>query len=219
MAAAALLGAFGSLEGRASQASTAPTRVVDRTFLCTTVASAGVRTVTVEARAGLRSGVAWRWPASISVHNAGAPELRAPGGPTSSTLRWVVSATAGAGAGPASRPGLAARTRERRSACSPSSARALLTARGLVSRSTFYPGDEYECLVPGRVLVRIRGVFRSPVTFRPALDPGPFRTLRAAGELQSASVAVRTVAGRPLIAASVSASGMMTRVLTARGCT
>jgi hypothetical protein len=76
---------------------------------------------------------------------------------------------------------------------------------------------EFECETPSRVLVRVRGVFRSPATFETTRHFG-YPVLTASGEMTEASMAIRTQTGRPLAFASFNESGRA-RVFGGRSCT
>jgi hypothetical protein len=202
-----------------SGAAAAPSRIIDRTLLCTNAVQAGVRKITANARRGFQDSGEWKWLGGASVTNSGGTSVRERRG--SWQLQWSVGIAAGAGAVPEGRfgnnPGISIRTRDRSNACSPSSARVRLSTRGLSGGPADYFSDEFECAVPRRVLVRLRGVFGSPVSLQPGTDPGPFRTLQANGPLQEGALAVRTQAGKPLVVATVSESGKA-RLFTAASC-
>jgi hypothetical protein len=72
-------------------------------------------------------------------------------------------------------------------------------------------GDELECDVPRRVLLRIRAVLAS----RASLRGREFESVHV--PVREAKLAVRTVSGKPLAFATVSESGKAT-LFTARGC-
>ena len=215
----ALVAGGGLVGSSGTSAPTAPARVIDRTFLCTNAVQAGIREITVSARRGFQQSGKWEWLAGASVMHFGGASVRERRG--SSDQQWAVGMAAGAGAVPEGRlgnnPGISIRSRERNSACSPSRARVRLSTRGLSGGAVDYFSDEFKCVVPRRILVRLRGVFGSPASLQPAGDPGPFRTLQANGPLQEGAIAVRTQAGKPLLFATVSESGRA-RLFTARSC-
>jgi hypothetical protein len=100
--------------------------------------------------------------------------------------------------------------------CTASKARVPLAARGLEGGSVGQEHRSFECETPARVLVRIRGVFAAPAAFAEDRTFG-YRQLLATGEVANAAVAVRTLGGRPMALASLSASGGV-RLFTARNC-
>jgi hypothetical protein len=82
--------------------------------------------------------------------------------------------------------------------CTPSSLRIRLSSRGLRGGPTAL-GDRQKCEVPARVLVRLRAVFKRPVTLRRTKG-----MLVANGTIATGYVAVATLPGRrPLVFASV----------------
>lgn len=99
-------------------------------------------------------------------------------------------------------------------ACRRSTARVALTSRGLSGGVADRFGDESDCWTPRRVLIRVRAVFRSPVTLRLG-SPYRFPELFARGKVKEASLAMRTPAGKPLAFATVSETGRA-RLFTAR---
>ena len=194
-------------------------RIIDRTFVCTNAAHAGVRKIVVNGRRGFREAGEWKWLGSASVTHSGGASVRQRRG--SSDQQWTFSMAAGEGAAPegslGDNPGIAIRTRQTSSRCSSSSARVRLSTRGLSGGVADYFFDEFECVVPRRVVVRVRGIFNEPRSLQPGTDPGPFRIQQANGPLQEGVVAVRTQTGKPLIVATVSESGKA-RLFTASGC-
>jgi hypothetical protein len=174
--------------------------VIDRTYSCTNVAKAGIRELSVSARDGYREAGVWKWLASAGVGNSSIGDFN-----------WGAGVAAGAGAVPegpqGNNPGVSLRTKLQESACSPSRAPVRLTSRGLSGGAAGF-GDEYECVVPARVLVRFRGVFGSAVSLQPEVTREPdTRSQSATGPLRRAFLAVRTPAGKPLVFADVSESG------------
>lgn len=64
-------------------------------------------------------------------------------------------------------------------------------------------GTEVDCETPREILLRVRGVFRAPVTPRSTSWSTGFRVLVARGRLVEGSLAVRTRGGKPLVYAFV----------------
>ena len=81
--------------------------------------------------------------------------------------------------------------------CRATRSRVALSTRGLRRVETRL-GAQYRCEVPAKVLVRVRAVFTRPVT----LLPRSGGMLSARGTATSGSVAVRTVAGKPVFLGS-----------------
>jgi hypothetical protein len=82
--------------------------------------------------------------------------------------------------------------------CTSSRLRLELSRRGLRGGATAL-GDRQNCEVPARVLVRLRAVFKRPVTLRRTEG-----TLTASGRIATGYLAVATLPGRkPLVFASV----------------
>jgi hypothetical protein len=85
--------------------------------------------------------------------------------------------------------------------CSTTRARPVLTSKGLRGGSIARFGESHRCDVPARVVLRVRGVFRSPVTLRP--DRNARHYLTALGRMTSASLVVRGANGQPIAYAAV----------------
>jgi hypothetical protein len=100
--------------------------------------------------------------------------------------------------------------------CTASHTRIPLVARGLEGGSVGQERRSFECETPARVRVRIRGVFAAAAAFAEDRTWG-YRQLVAAGQVNEAALAVRTLTGRPVAFASLSASGAV-RLFVARGC-
>ena len=86
------------------------------------------------------------------------------------------------------------------STCSPSRARVPLAAKGLRGGPIARFGESHRCDVPARVLLRVRAVFRRPVTLEPDRRARYFLT--AYGRMTNASLAVRAANGQPLVYAT-----------------
>jgi hypothetical protein len=95
--------------------------------------------------------------------------------------------------------------------CNPTKSPVPLSAAGLRGGVAAPLGDELECDVPRRVLVRIRAVLAS----RASLHGREFESVHV--PVVEAKLAVRTLAGKPLTYAVVSQSGKAT-LFTAKGC-
>jgi hypothetical protein len=102
--------------------------------------------------------------------------------------------------------------------CTHSRTRVPLTTASLEGGPAGSPEREFECESPGRVLVRLRAVFRSAAALETTRDTTfGYPKLTAGGEIREASLAIRTQAGRALGFASINESGTV-RIFGARGC-
>ena len=190
-----------------ASAQPAASRIVDRTLSCPVGIRAGVRSVTVRGQAGVRDiedRSKWKFLASATVAdeyapfagvNAGNPVADlAPGIPSSPERLWIASG-----------------------ATCRSSARIPFTKSGLLRASAGQLGDSYDCRPGRRVLVRVRGVFRSPTALRVRRLPHGITRLVAAGTVRVGFLAVRSASGKPLAYAEVLESGK-TRLFIAPSC-
>jgi len=75
-------------------------------------------------------------------------------------------------------------------------------------------GDEYRCVVPKQVLVRVRASFRDSITLR-LINRRSFYA--ADGRVERAQITVQTLAGKPLVYTDVADSGRA-RLFTGTGC-
>jgi hypothetical protein len=199
----AVLAALPALQPSAS-AEPAASRVIDRTLSCAVGARAGVRSVAVRAQTGTRhieDRSKWKFLASAGVGDpyasfagvsAGNPVADlAPGVPARPERLYVV----------------AGRT------CK-AAARIALSATGLACASASPLGDTYDCGPGSRVLVRVRGVFRSPTSLNLKRYSGRDS---AGGSRHGSARVVRSSSGKPLAYAEVLESGNA-RLFTARSC-
>jgi hypothetical protein len=83
-------------------------------------------------------------------------------------------------------------------ACRPARTSVPLSPRGLAGGAASQLGERFECVVPRRVVVRIRAEFRAPVSLRRG---------GTANALRSGRVAVRSASGKPIVYADVFESG------------
>jgi hypothetical protein len=156
-------------------------RLIDRTMLCSTAMKGGLRLVTVNAASAVMSGPTQQL-ASFGVSSGFA---RSPGFASASATSFYIYP-------------------ER---CTPSGARVALDAGKLRSAPRGRPTQAFDCEAPHRVLVRVRAVFREPVTLESSRSFYGYPLLSAQGEVREAAVAVRTQRGRPLAFATFSESG------------
>ena len=167
---------------------TSGTRIVDRTFLCSTEMQGGIRMISIHASSGSGEGTAQRGP-SISLLTGHAGSLASAS--TSSLYLYP-------------------------DRCTDARAPVPLAARSLVPRPPGL-WREFECEAPQRVLLRVRAAFRAPTTLESSRSSYGYRLLSAQGEISEAAIAIRTQAGKPLAYASLSASGRA-RLHAARNC-
>jgi hypothetical protein len=196
-------------------------QTIDRTYVCTNTAKAGLRKIAILGKRGFREGTAWKWPASVEILNDGGPLTRLspvtlPSGASyvpSVDTNWGFSAAAAASSAKDGAVGLWSKWAR---ACAVSNALVPLSTRGLARVTPDYFGDNFVCRdVPRRVYVRVRGVYRSkPGAFR--LD-GKTGYLRAAGLVSEGAVAVRLESGRSLLLATVAENGRA-QIFKARSC-
>jgi hypothetical protein len=185
----------------------ASSRIVDRTLSCAVGARAGVRSVTVHARTGLRDlddRSKWKQLASLSLRDSYSSFASVAAGNPVADLA----------------PGVPARPERVTMAVAPTcraAERIPLSAKRLSRASASQLGDTYDCLAGMRVLVRVRGVFRSPTSLRLRRFVYGRTSLVAVGTVRHGYVAVRSAAGKPLAYAEVLESGKA-RVFTARSC-
>jgi hypothetical protein len=94
-----------------------------------------------------------------------------------------------------------------RYACRQTSTRIPLSAKGLRGGAPEF-GERYRCPVAAKILMRVRAVFRNPVTFSPAVD-APY-LLTAKGKILEGSLAVATKSKTPISFATVNRGGRAT---------
>lgn len=210
--------AGGRVEERAlplPSSSSAP-RVLDRTLVCTTVLVGGVREIKVRGHQGIRqSGSEWRQLAFAVVSSgtvASAPDS------LNNSLAWITAGEPGghtsvdAPTGWPHYPHNEGTIAFRRGQCTPSAARVPLAPNRLEGGAASPFGEEIDCSTPRRVLVRVRAVMQAP----PVLFGNPM-FLKTTVPARQSYLAVRTLAGRPLVFASVLASGNA-KLYTAPSC-
>lgn len=201
-----------SVGGTTARAQQDATRILDRTFSCAVAQRGGAYILDARAHSGAR--LQGRW---AKLPYAG---LRAGnfGGDTGNMLAWATAGT------PTATTTIDHEFETfdvktygtfgvRRESCRPASAPVPLTPLGLKGRAVGKLGEKVECFAPQRVLVRIRAVLLSKGTFRRGPDYQSLHT-----PAREAKLAVRTLAGKPLVYADVSESGKA-RLFAAKGCT
>jgi hypothetical protein len=190
----------------ASERAHSAVRVVDRTVACATGFHGGARVLYLRAQAAYGTGGRLEWLAGVYVATPGNPA------PTHPNYRPSV---AGVNAGwppppPLKSGGLGLNNR----LCAPTRMKIGLSRRGLVGGAASQTGDDYSCVVPRRVLIRVRAVFQAPVE----LKPNARRTFSSAeGRIQQGQLAVATLAGKPLVYGDVREGGRA-RLFTTGAC-
>lgn len=184
--------------------------VLDRTYSCAIPLHGGLYQVENRAHPGARSGGSWTKLAYAGLRTG--PHS----GATGSLLAWITGGT----------PTKTTTVDQefwtfevrtfgtvgvRGDRCNPTSASVPFAATGLRGGAAAPLGDELECEVPRRVLVRLRVVLPSKATLRGR----DFESIHVA--VREAKLAMRTPAGRPLSFATVSETGKAT-LFTAKGC-
>lgn len=170
--------------GSGTPASSSASRIIDRTLNCEIGIMGGIRLAELRVSSAVRQR---KQPANVDLTTNIAPTWR---------LAYVGETAV-----------------ELSPACRPSTARVLLSARGLSGGIASPFVDNFDCWMPRRVLIRVRAVFRSPVTLRSG-TPWGFPLRFARGEVTEGSLAIRTQAGKRLAFVTVSDSGRA-RVFTA----
>lgn len=188
----ALIGLSTTVAATARDAQT--TRVIDRTVACSVGLQGGVHEVEVRARTGTRlfdDPSKWRYTAST--------DARAP--------RGLAGVSAG---GEPQWIGLRVAT-----VCPQVGARVDFSTRGLTGNTASPLEDSYDCVVPGRVLIRVRAVFREPTRLRLWRQIEMFV---ARGTVVEGRLAISTLSGRRVAVAKVFPSGRAV-IFVARTCT
>jgi hypothetical protein len=202
----AALGVGSAQAGQRSEAAF----VLDRTYSCAIALNGGIYQLENRAHPGVRAGGSWTKLAyaglRAGVFSGGTGNLLAwisAGKPVKTTTVdqefWTFDVRTFGTVGISGR------------SCNPTKASVPLSAAGLRGGPAAALGDELECDVPRRVLVRVRAV----LTTRAGLHGREFESVHV--PVQEAKLAARTVAGRPLSYATVSQSGKAT-LFTAKGC-
>ena len=158
----------------------------------------------LRAQSAYGEGGALEWLAQASVATAGQPVPSKPG--YRPTLAGV---TAG---WPPPRPLASGGVGFDGRRCTPTRSRVSFSRHGLAGGRSAQLGDEFQCVVPRSLLVRVRAVFREPVELTLA-----DRSYSAIGRIAQGQVAVRTTAGKALVYADVTDSGRA-RLFTAGRC-
>jgi hypothetical protein len=130
-------------------------KVVDHTMVCTTGVHGGAPVIYLSARSAYGQGQTLDWLAQASVSAVGQPLPRKP------NYRPTL---AGMSAGwPPPRPLTAGGIGFDNRLCKAQRSRVSFSTRTLSGGAVGQLGDEFTCVVPKTLLVRVRVVFRSPV--------------------------------------------------------
>ena len=190
----------------ADAASPSVTRLVDRSLTCTTGFHGGARVIFVRAQSAFGEGTTLEWLASADVSTAGQPV------PSKPNYRPTLAGVSAGWPPPPPLPSGGLGFENRR--CVRSKAHVALSGRGLRGGPAAQLGDEYTCIVPKTVLVRIRARFRQPAALR---STNRQRFFSALGRIERGQIAVAPTAGKPLVYAEVADDGRA-RLFTAKGC-
>jgi hypothetical protein len=194
-----------------ARAQSGPSRVFDRTLLCTTLVQAGIRELDVYASSVVRGQVDYQGQKALPAARlgTGGPVSSGPGQPSAGGVTLVSGRAGSAREEGGSYFGVAG------THCKRSAMRVPLSPRGLEGGQASPLGsDAFECLPPRTILVRARAVFRSPTRLRIDRRSGSLGTSAA---LREFSFAARTLSGKPLVYAEVFDTGKA-RLFVARGC-
>jgi hypothetical protein len=215
LASLALVAAIGAATSSTSSGSPSATRVVDRTLVCATALTGGLRQIEVRVHSGVRTSGGWKQLsfATVATGNVGS-RITA----LDNSLAWITAAEPGGyttmdlgfNLAYPHTDGTLALSRKH---CRASSAKVALTPKHLEGARAGIYGDGFDCAAPRRILVRVRGVFRAPSQLS---GEGAF--LRTNTPLREAQLAVRAESGNPLVYADVLESGRA-RVFVFTGCT
>ena len=191
-------------------------RVIDRTVVCATLLTGGLRKVEVRGHAGIREAASSWKQLPFAVFSTGSIGARLTA--LDNSLTWI---TAGEPSGTTTMdigfnlawPHTTGTVAVNRRWCRTSSANVSLARSGLSGGPVGPFGADYDCAAPRRVVVRMRAELQGSSSLH---GDGPF--LRTNTPLRTARIAMRTESGQPLAYAEVLESGRA-RLFTARRCT
>ena len=185
-------------------AATSSTKLVDRTLQCTTGLHGGARVIYLRAQSAYGEGEKLEWLAQATVSAAGQPL------PFKPNYRPTLAGITAGWPPPPPLPSGGIGFHGTR--CTAGQGRVSLSSRGLTGGAASQLGDEYTCIVPKTMLIRIRASFRAPIELERLQG-----YYAANGRVQRGQIAVATLAGKPLVFAEVAESGS-SRLFTSRGC-
>lgn len=190
----------------ATSGTTAPSLIVDRTVVCAT-GNGNPREIDVSAKSGLRvreDRSKWQ-DRPYARFIAGATSIVGKGNAVSASIiaGWPPAKYAGF---PVSTKSLSISAR-----CQPSRTRVPLSTAGLSGVVATQFGDEYDCVVPAKVLVRVRSVLRAPTSVRRVRERYGGGTYEdefvASGPVRDAVLVIRAPSGKTIALATVHESG------------
>jgi hypothetical protein len=193
-------------------------RLVDRTFICASQALGGLPEIEMRAHAGIREGRSkWRQLPFAVAYTGRSGYTTGAFGHLYYSFAWI---TAGVPSGATTvetewfrktkPPGTLA---VNGIACKQTTSRVPLSAAGLTGGAASPFGDEFDCRIPSRILIRIRAVLSSRASLR---SRRPFLTTSV--PVQEARLVVRTEVGKSLVYAEAFDTGKL-RLFTATSCT
>ena len=167
-------------------------RIIDRTLICETGQSGAVHQVGLWTNSAIRGESASARGAVAEIRTNLQPTWR---------LAWVGETSV-----------------ELSPACKPTKTRVRLTGRGLSGgdAASIYE-DQYDCWTPRNVLIRLRAVFRSPVTLRRG-SPYGFPILFARGKVREGYLAIQTKSGKRILFSKVVAATGKAHAFTSDDC-
>jgi hypothetical protein len=198
-----IVAGFVGTHSGATKPSASSARVIDQTLRCSIPRWAGNREITVWAQSGVRESPSrWKSLAAVMISTRGSQIS-------------LLQAAAGAPV-PTEHKGLTIfdTTLLIGELCRPATARVPLSARGLDGGAADPFGDAYKCSVSRTVLAHVRAAFRSSAFLR--RDPRSGARITRT-PVRTASVAIRTQSGRPVLFATMLESGKA-RLFTAGAC-
>jgi hypothetical protein len=166
-------------------------RIIDRTLACETGVVGGVRKIDLHASSALRGAQL----AYVEVRTSMTPTWR---------LAGVGKELDGKG------------SIEVSPACRRAQASVRLSSRGLAGGVASEFADEHDCWTPRWVVMRVRAVFRAPMSLR-AGSAWRLPLIFARGRTKEAYLAIQTRTGKPIAFAAVNDSGR-TRVFMSDSC-
>lgn len=187
-------------------------KIVDRTVECET-GDHPIREVDVTVRSGVRERgdrTKWQYRPSASFVAEGSWKPATPNrGRAGISAGWPPVKYAGFPLNPVA---LYISTR-----CKLSRSRVSLSRAGLSGSVASQFEDEYDCVVPARVLVRVRAIFRTPTKLRRDRWNRSEVNDVADGPVREGTLAISTFSGKPIALATVHESGR-TRIFVADTC-
>lgn len=173
-------------------------KIIDRTVVCS-ITPGSVRELDVEARSGTRDfsdRSKWRFLPHVGFHD-----------PRTSAAKLTSASMSVGGPYIGREPGSSSDTFLLGAACRTASTRVPLSSARLSGGAASPFGDEYDCVVPAKVFVRVRAVFRAPTTLRRSRTPGGGIYYFARERIREGAIAISTLSGKPIALATAHESG------------